>query len=411
MNKTNEVFLAVLKGALVGEKVDPGRKVSAEEWGRLFRLARIHQILPLFYDAVYPYITEEAAALGAEIRMQVRVQVIRQAIKTSEFLTLNQQLRAAGVKPLVVKGLICRNLYPNPDARASGDEDVLIPADQFALCHRALREFGMQTTEVAPASAYEVPYRKEGSPLYIELHKHLFPPESTAYGSLNRFFMEVHERAVEEEIQGHRICTMDPTDHLLYLICHAFKHFLHSGFGIRQVCDIVLFANRYGSRVDWQRILRCCKKIRADKFAAAMFRIGEKYLVFDPEKAAYPEVWRKIAVDEGPMLEDLLAGGLYGDSSMSRKHSSNMTLAAVTAQKQGKKGVSATLSAAFPAPEKLEGRYPWLKKQPYLVPVAWGHRMWKYSRETMQIRQNSAADALKIGSERIALLKQYGIVE
>lgn len=35
---------------------------------------------------------------------------------------------------------------------------------------------------------------------------------------------------------------MNASDHLFYLICHALKHFYHSGFGIRQVCDILLFA-------------------------------------------------------------------------------------------------------------------------------------------------------------------------
>lgn len=412
MNVTEKIFLTMLKAALLGEKAESDREMSPEEWDSLFRLARIHQVLPLIYDAVYPYLTKEAVSLAADIKVQVRVQVMRQTIKTSDFLPLYQQLCAAGMKPLVVKGLICRNLYPKPDLRPSGDEDVLISAEQFAACHRMLLQNGMHTTleNGNLTTAYEVPYRKEGSPLYIELHRKLFPPESAAYGSLNRFFEGVQDRAVTEEIQGVRIYTMAPTDHLQYLIFHAFKHFLHSGFGIRQVCDIVLFANRYGNQVDWLRMLRNCRKIHADKFAAALFEIGRKYLIFDPEQAAYPGEWKDIPVDEKPMLEDLLSGGLYGDSSMSRKHSSNMTLAAVTAKKQGKKAAGATLAAAFPAAGKLEGRYPYLKKHPYLVPAAWGHRIWQYARETREIRQNTAADALKIGNERIELLKQYGIV-
>jgi hypothetical protein len=61
-------------------------------------------------------------------------------------------------------------------------------------------EMGMQTTETNPADAFEVPYRKAGSPLYIELHKQLFAPESDAYADLNRFFEGAFERTVSETI-------------------------------------------------------------------------------------------------------------------------------------------------------------------------------------------------------------------
>ena len=99
-----------------------------------------------------------------------------QTMRTNEFLELNKKLHAAGVTPLVVKGIICRNLYPQPDYRQSGDEDVLIPVNQFDVCHRVMMEFGMQTTEDESnlSVAYEVPYWKMGSPLYIELHNIYF---------------------------------------------------------------------------------------------------------------------------------------------------------------------------------------------------------------------------------------------
>ena len=276
-----------------------------------------------------------------------------------------------------------------------------------------MKEFGMQTTEDEKdlSAAYEIPYRKRGSPLYIELHKHLFPPESYAYGDMNRFFEGVFDRAIVEDIQGVPVYTMGYTDHLFYLICHAFKHFLHSGFGIRQVCDIIMFANRYGRQIDWVQMLNACKEINADKFAAALFQIGSKYLVFDPEQAAYPAIWRRIKVDEMPMLDDLLSSGIYGDSNMSRKHSSNITLDAVAAQKQGRKAKGIMLSSVFPSVGQLESRYPYLKKNPYLLPIAWCSRLWKYFKETKHSRNNNAAETLKIGNERINLMKEYGILK
>ena len=410
MNDTIRIFLTVLKSALRKEQPVIPQDISINEWQALFRLAGTHNVLPIFFEAVRPLPALAAhRELLTSVKQQVRQQVIGQTLRTEDFFRLNDQLQAAGIQPLVVKGIVCRSLYPQPDYRPSSDEDLLIPAEQFALCHQVFTDFGMTTG--GSQDAYEVPYRKAGSPLYIELHKHLFPPESDAYGDMNRFFEKVHRRAISLEIQGHTVYTLGHTEHLFYLICHAFKHFLHSGFGIRQVCDIVLYANAFGKSVDWAWVLESCKAIHGEKFAAAIFAIGKNYLVFDPEMADYPPCWQEIAVDETPMLEDLLEGGIYGNASMSRKHSSNITLDAVAAQKSGKKSKNGLIASVFPGKSKLEGRYPYLKKHPYLLPVAWCSRLWHYGKETKNARDNNAADALKIGNERVALLRLYGILE
>ncbi len=414
MDTTIHTFLTILKAALTGDAPALDREIPAEEWEELFQMARIHKVLPLIFETVYASpAAQSAQPLLTSVKRPIMRQVILQTMQTTDFLELNRRLQEAGIRPLVVKGIICRNLYPKPDHRPSGDEDVLIMPEQFDACHRILTDFGMLTAASPEEmeNAYEVPYTKPGSPLYIELHKHLFPPDSTAYGDMNRFFEGVRDQAAAESIQGNTVYTMAPTDHLFYLICHAFKHFLHSGFGIRQVCDIVMYANRYGTQIDWLQVLENCKAIRAEQFAAALFQIGRNYLVFDPDQAAYPDVWREIQVDEIPMLEDLLSSGVYGDANMSRKHSSNITLDAVSAQKQGKKAKGSLVSSVFPSAAKLEGRYPYLKKHPWLLPAAWGSRLLHYARETGQTGDNNAAEALKIGSERVELMKTYGILK
>ena len=45
------------------------------------------------------------------------------------------------------------------------------------------------------------------------------------------------------------------------------------------------------------------------------------------------------------------------------------------------------------------------------MPVAWISRMAKYLAEIRRCRGSSAAESLKIGNRRIALLKKYGIIE
>lgn len=407
MESEQYIFLQALKAALQGTAYRAETAVQPEQWERILTLAQVHQVLPMIVEACGQQPGLAGTPLLEAARRSSRQQVFLQMRKTAEFLTLYKKLRQAGAAPLVVKGMICRNLYPQPDQRGSGDEDVLIMPEQFGLCHEVMLSFGMETAEPEECfdRSYEIPYGKKGSPLYIELHKSLFPPDNDAYSELNDFFMDVHSRAIEEQIEGARILTLCPTDHLFYLICHAFKHFLHGGFGIRQVCDIVLFARRYGSEIDWAQIAENCERIRAGKFAAALFAIGRKHLALAVE---LPECCRW-DVDEEPMLEDLLASGIYGDAEPERKHSSSITLNAVVRQKQGKEAGGGVMKSLFPSASSLESRYPYLKKYPALLPVAWVSRISRYA--VRNAGSDAAAKTVRLGNDRVELMKHYGILD
>lgn len=415
MDKINKMFLEALKASLCNQKCDWDFEIQQEECVYLFQLAEIHHVLPMIYDAVYscPAFRKIDISFLAPFKGKTIQQVTLQTMMTGEFLQLYQYLCKSGIKPVVVKGIICRDLYPNPDYRISSDEDLLIPPESFDLCYQKLIEYGMVVADpnIDIRQAYEVPFGKTGSPVYIELHKHLFPPDSEAYGEFNSFFEGAHEKAIEITVQGIPVYTMEYTSHFFYLICHAFKHFLHSGFGIRQACDIVLFANKYGKDIDWIRVLEQSKAIHAEQFVAALMQIGAKYLIFSPEKACYPDEWKSIDVDEKPLLEDLLSSGIYGDANISRRHSSNITLSAMSAEKKGKQSKGSILRTIFPPLERLKGRYPYLIKYPYLLPIAWMNRIWKYKKEMNKAVNEDAARAIQIGNERVELMKKYGIIK
>ena len=88
-----------------------------------------------------------------------------------------------------------------------------------------------------------------------------------------------------------------------------------------------------------------------------------------------------------------------------------MTLDAVSAQNRGEAGSNGLLKSLFPTAQELEGRYPYLKDKPMLLPVAWTDRLVNYYRELAKTRANSPAESIRIGNERIDLLKQYDILE
>ena len=133
MKKTEQYFLEALAASLRGERVQWENPLDAQDWAALFQLAQAHHVLPMIFEAVYacPAASSADAQLMQLAKRQTMQSVMRQAMKTGEFLALMKHLQAAGVTPCVVKGIVCRSLYPHPDHRISGDEDVLISPEQF----------------------------------------------------------------------------------------------------------------------------------------------------------------------------------------------------------------------------------------------------------------------------------------
>ena len=398
LTTTETQFLHIAKAAVSGGEF-PAENV---DWPAIFTLANQQKLLPILFEAVRKTpAAEENAALFAAVKQQVIAQVLHQTMRTSEFAGLYQKLRAAGLHPIVVKGQLCSRLYPLKDHRISADDDLYISDAEFMACHKQLLANGLTTDTPADelTTADEVSYTKKGSPLYIELHRHLFDSAEDAHDELNRFFADLNP----VEIDG--FLAMPPYEHLLYLLLHAYKHFVRSGIGLRQFCDIGLWAREYHTEIDWQRLREQCESVHAATFAAAAFRIARDYLGIEFD---LPAPWSD-AVDAEPLLHDSLCGGVYGSNDLTRLHSSTVTLNAVKASRTGEK--SSVLSTVFPKREYLEHRYPYLKKRPYLLPVAWVQRIAHYASEKKAGTDNSASGSIKLAKERIELMKRYDIMD
>ena len=372
------------------------------DWPAIFTLANQQKLLPILFEAVRKTpAAEESAALFAVTKQQVIGQVLNQTVRSAEFTELYHKLRVAGLHPIVVKGQLCSRLYPLKDHRISADDDIYIPDAEFMACHEQLLANGLRTGTPADelASADEVPYTKDGSPLYIELHRHLFDSAEDAHDELNHFFTDINP----VEIDG--LLVMPPHEHLLYLILHAYKHFVRSGIGLRQFCDIGLWARAYHDEIDWQILHDQCASVHAATFAAAAFRIAKGYLGIE---FGLPAPWDS-SIDVEPLLHDSLCGGVYGSNDYTRLHSSTVTLNAVKASRTGEK--SSVLRTVFPKREYLERRYPYLKKRPYMLPIAWVQRLAHYASEKRSGADSSASGSIKLAKERIELMKRYDIMD
>lgn len=402
------VMLTLIRSALGKREDHPDPELTPDEWEYLLNLSSEQEILPLVLDTCIREASLKAIPKEKYLRWQQRAITIstRQIVQTNEFLTLMLHAQARGLNPVILKGIVCRNLYPKPMLRPSVDEDLLILPKDIELWHHFLLSEGLSADDpdADREKAEELSYHKENSPTYIELHKVLFSENSEAYGDLEGLFRGVFERAVEVQIEDVTLRTLAPTDHFLYLLCHAYKHFLHAGVGIRQIADMALFANAYGDDIDWKYVFDSCKKVHIETIAAGMLKIAYKYLTLKTVPAPFSEM----RIEEAPLLEDILTGGLYGMSDINRAHSGNMTLDAVAARRQGRRrrGVWRSL---FPGRNYLQSRFPYAKKHSVLLPAAWVQRIIEYLRKD-RLNPGNPAQSIQIGQARIDLLKKYKII-
>ena len=398
LTKTETQFLHIAKAAISGCNMP----TETVDWPTIFTLANQQKLLPIIFEAVRQTdAARENPALFAAVKQQVISQVLNQVVRSAEFADLYKRLRVAGLHPVLVKGALCSRLYPLKDHRISADDDIYVQDSEFLDCHEQLlaEELTTDTPADELPTADEVSYLKEGSPLYIELHRHLFDSSEDAHDELNHFFADI------QPIEMAGFLAMPPHEHLLYLILHAYKHFVSCGIGLRQFCDIGLWAQEYHEQIDWQRLYDQCASVHAATFAAAAFKIARGYLSIEFNLSAPWEA----SIDVEPMLHDTLCGGVYGSNDYTRLHSSTVTLNAVKASRTGEK--SSVLSSIFPKKEYLERRYPYLKKHPYLLPVAWIQRIAHYAGEKQTSTDNSAAGSIKLAKERIELMKMYDIID
>ena len=409
MKKTNLEFLSLLKSSLKNEKYD-GEKIDFEDLVYIYKMSEIHHVVPMIYNAAYneDFFKECDANFQAMFKSSAFRYIFSQIQRTNHFLEVYKKLIEKNIKILVFKGIIFRNMYNNPDDRISSDEDILIKKEDY----EKVKEFFLSEGFEFIDKGEECAYFSKNTGLCIEVSTSLFSHESKAYGHLNKLFEDVFEKSIKINIDKIDILTLSHEQHLIYIVFHNMKHFLTGGFGIRQVADFSKYIETYGEYINWEKFWSDLKDLNYDTFALNLIEISLKYLGFNNDKITYPDNItsfdelknsQKYYINSESLINDILDAGVFGASTMDRKHTALMTLDAVEDKKKSNR-----LKAVFPNVNYLKDNYTYLQKYPILLPVAWGQRILSYLKKN---KTSSYINTMELGKQRIELLKEYKIIK
>lgn len=406
MDKLGLQLLSCLCAYRLDSPAENTESFSAEDWQNLYQISNDHKLIPVVYDTLRNCsgFCKEDESLKALWKQMTIMQAVGQASRTQRLLTVTQALDDAGITYVLVKGALCRQLYRQPDLRPSGDEDLFIPKAQRQQCGEIFSNLGF--SPISHREEASVDHWQDAlSGLHIELHTALFDSGWAAEEILNPWLCQALEETEDAPVEHCTVRTLNPTAHFVFLLAHALKHFISGGFGARTLCDIIAFAEANDSRIEKETVYRLLDQIHGRIFFDQLLAIGKDYLAFDYEAMN----WILSApADYTDLLEDMLDAGIYGQTTMDRRHSGALALETVRSGQQK----NSLGSALFPSAQRLTGRYPVLKKYPVLLPAVWVHRAGAYGLELLRSRGkgNSPLKTVSLGKQRTEMMVKYGII-
>ena len=213
----------------------------AEKYGAILELADRHRVLPLLYDVLAPKLPEED-----ENRKRLEKRSAETVRQSYRLLFLGKYvtglLREHGIETVLLKGSGTAGLYPVPELRKSGDIDLLV-ADQKAgeKAYEVLHEHGFRKAPEQHAHHHIVCVGTEQ--IGIEIHVALAEPFDSK--SVNEW-LAVHQaeflaHCERTAVMGVEFPVLQPAYHAFYLLLHMLQHFLRAGFGLKLLCDWVVF--------------------------------------------------------------------------------------------------------------------------------------------------------------------------
>lgn len=353
MKQEYDSFLQLM-GSFVRE--EPPRLQAEPDWNAQMALARVHSLAGVLGYMIVQYrLCPELHGISRELCMSTIDGFNQRNAQTERF---SQALAGQGIDHILMKGYVVKDCYPLPELRTYGDIDLVIRPEDRKKCHEFLLRQGFQVkTDWEPVYSYT-----RGMEFY-EIHTQLLDADIPGKPQIRQWFSRIWSNAVPDG--AHRF-VFQTEYHFLYLLTHLAKHICGSGAGVRMYMDIALYLRRFGESMDWDRVRRGLRELELTEFAVTILCFVEHYFgIKNPLNGDTSE----------DILEELaditLSGGIFGREG---QHSGTLTMKTQVANATP---AGTLLRRLFPGAKTIETRYTYLQKRPWLLPVAWVHRLFK----------------------------------
>ena len=250
MKNSQEILLKLIRTALWG----PDRQAlqSPPQWDKVLLLAGQQTVLGLVAEAV-PSLPEQ---FRPDPQTMNRLRGVATNICRSHSL-LNRKvadlktcLDSHDIHSVLFKGQGVALNYPNPLSRQCGDIDMYVGEKNF---EKALRILLPDSNDSASKYRHLKHFNVEQDGVHLEIHR---IAEILPGLRKDRIFQKWTVQHLESnrvdkvEIGGTSVNLPPHQFNCLYIMNHAWHHFISGGIGLRQLCDWTMFLHRHHADID-----------------------------------------------------------------------------------------------------------------------------------------------------------------
>lgn len=335
-------------------------RCSGMKLDELYKFCKFHSITAIVTMALEEVWKTEP---GPEAEMKHWREARDKAIRKNILLNAERErilgyMESIGCWYMPLKGSLLQFDYPRFGMRQMGDNDILCDPEKTEEIYRFMMDSGY-SCELHNQGNHDEFIRQ---PVYnFEIHRSLFKPETAP--ELAAYYADIHSRSLKDTNNSYGY-HMSREDFYIYMTAHAYRHFVVSGIGIRNLLDVYVFLSKYEAELNWDYVRDELKKVDAADFESWCRRISN-VLFGDPNSSI------EISPEDLDVLDAFFASGTFGtEAQLLRK-----AMEANTGEKGGRGGYF--LRRLFPSQELLSVMYPVVKGRKWLVPFVWVYRLAK----------------------------------
>ena len=243
--------------------------------------------------------------IGVTLQHETQSAVQQKAASEMALIFQNNAIRT-----YVLKGEVVAECYPHPIHRFSVDMDCfLLPEngdfDAWSFGNDLIKAQGFEVIfDYYKNSTFILPG------LTVENHQFMVPFRGNKKLKRLEILLQsyMHNDKGEDKMEGTSLYRPPVMVTALFLIEHAYSHFLHEGLTWRMILDWVLFSRKHREEVDWYALDALIDEFGFRKFYDSFYRLG-KYLIGEVDdsglnscdKRMLEDVWAELDVHESLM--------------------------------------------------------------------------------------------------------------